>query len=382
MWTLLLLSVQAGLVVFAEEAYPSRCNVPWSPVCERRPNWILVTAQGQAGFGDRESIIRRLGAVAEATCARMVIGPPSKLLGHHDTGTKVKAGWDEYDTVKNGDNESLLTPPSATTLATLVALLQEDKKSERQEYYVDADDGDFISQLHKAWSIYSRGAADDAAFVWHISENFYHIDRTALQRELDAILGGCKPIEVRPSALVQEAADLFLEKTIPETCQNSKPFYLLTFHLRRGDSLKSCDTSPDAVLDLARCAIQEIYHVSPSHIVLFTDDKDDDYKKAVVDQLTKLFNDTTCIFFGDDYIPPLIKGDFTIIAGGHENRVSALQSLFDIDPDDNYLTYQVTNAVRLKANLDFEKHRSNNCQTCDLLRQNTQKQQTSLNTTL
>ena len=367
MWTRLLL---CGLVAVAQEELfvsPVRCSSPESRVCEGRRNWILVTDQHTKGIGDRSFVIQHFGALADAVCARMVIGEPSKLLGYHDTGTKVKAGWDEYANVKNGDDEALLTAPSASTMAEIVDLLEENKKN--QDYYIDSNDGDMRSQFRKAWSIYSK--RDNALpFVWHISEYYYRVDNTIL-REVEYILRDCRPIVARPSKLVQKASDRFVEKTIPKTCQqknSTKPFYLLTFHLRRGDVVSKCDTSAEAVVDLARCATSEIHHVSPSHVVLFTDDTSDDYKNGVVRRLTTLFNDTTCIFFGDDYIPALIEEDFRTMAGGHHNGIRALRGLFDVDPNDNYLMYRVTGAVRARADLDLEKRRTTNCETCETLR--------------
>ena len=385
---MLLLGVVLSLVV-AHDVEAKRCASPQSSICPNgRENYIFLTGQGMAGLGDRMLVLIHLGALADAFCAKFVVGAPSRLLGpgHQRMGGQIPENtwWDKYVDLRNGDNETLLS--RNIDLNHLLSIRHSKKNSTFEEdddhceqkncskkrtglSRIDDTDGDIMQQLHRA-------RESNEGFVWLLSQYFFSFPKE-FEIEVQSMLTGCRRVTHYEPPLVSHLADLAIARlpswcaaareeqnknsssaatAVPRKEKTTHPLRsLLAWHLRRGDVESSCDTAIPAIVDLTACA-RKAFGVTPSHVVVFSDEVNrEGYLDPLATSLDNLFEEDTCTVLGDDYIRQVLSSIDLFPVGFAEAHRD--MTAYYLDPADNYLVFVVAVAMQNRADIFIERRR-------------------------
>merc|ERR1719197_1058484 len=83
----------------------------------------------------------------------------------------------------------------------------------------------------------------------------------------------------------------------------------LTLHVRRGDAMVACDTSVPKVVEYVTCSVEAggWSGRQDQPLVIFTDERDPQYKNALLNGITNAFGGRRRVLFGDPVIEDIAK---------------------------------------------------------------------------
>ena len=255
-----------------------------------RNNWIHYTGcHGGAGIKDRENIVRNLMWYADELCANISLAcsPEVWLSQEHGCYAPRSATWDAYFTPvrkseDNINNKADILFWDIDTESTFEGLKVIDQTASIAAY----EEG---RQLH----------SEGTPFVWKYDRDFWgtnlynkdHIwpNQNLNHREYTAT---CGILDVDTSEELLNIGELVLEEM---NIKYSNEF--VTLHLRRGDAMESCDTSPDTVLKYLKCSID---NDDVRKVIVLTNGKEE-YMDTLMNSFSAEFPDKEMILL-DEFI--------------------------------------------------------------------------------
>ena len=346
---------------------------------------LLRNQKPRAGLHDRFIIMYHAQALANSLCARLAIGPPSRLLSRrHNNDVLVNSSWwwgryFAWDLVKdidsidwNGESQAQCNQ-SAGTREGGAAYLCSLNATSAQEH---------VAQVE---ALVSEGKT----FVWEISVNWWHMERSLrygvelpmfdTAEELTLRLarrlgdpdpnslyvgyphlrtGGCfyhtTPGDTvaladpwRPEILASFESRLVAG--VAETAKRAlgvAPESLYTLHVRRSDTTPDCNTSVVSVVEHMRCSDHQ-WNVSGGSdiLVVFTDETDPHYIDMLTTSLGHLPRWAGRVRHGDSIVRSVMSND--------------------ADRSDNYLLYMVESLMSWAAVRSFELRRCRGEASCE-----------------
>lgn len=355
--------------------------------CLRYDSTIFLRNQKpRAGLHDRFIIMYHALALANSLCARLAIGPPSRLLSRrHNNNVFVNGSWwwgryFAWDLVKDIDSIDWTGEPRAQCNQSTVthdggaAYLCSLNATSAQEHAAQAE----------------ALVLEGRTFVWDINVNWWHMERSLrygvelpLLRTADEVklrlarrsgdntdpnslyagyprlrTGGCffhtklgEHLALadpwRPEILASFESRLVagLAATARQAL-GVAPESLYTLHVRRSDTVPDCNTSVVSVVEHMRCSDSRWGAAGGSDVlVVFTDETDPHY----IDMLT------TSLGHLPRWAGRVRHGD-RIVRGVMTN---------DADRSDNYLLYMVESLMAWAAVRSFELRRCRGEASCE-----------------
>ena len=120
-----------------------------------------------------------------------------------------------------------------------------------------------------------------------------------------------------------------------------------TLHIRRGDSVRTCDTTIKKIMHYLECSLKSCSKNLP--VLFFTDEIDQIYV-GKVEQILENLNHT--VFNGEK-----------IISEFFENSISSgkIESYYD----NNFFRFQISNYIKSMSKYQLVQRRSFHCNSCD-----------------
>jgi len=219
-----------------------------------RDNWIHFTGcpgsinnNRGAGIKDRENILRNLMWYADELCANIALmcSPEVWLSEKHGCYAPRSATWDAYFTpVRNSED----------TINGKANILFWDIDTESTfEGLKRIDQTASIAAYEEGRKMHSEGTP----FVWNFNSIFWHTNLNNKEHRWPKpnlnhreYTDTCGVVDLDTSEELLNIGELVLQEM---NFKYSNEF--VTLHLRRGDAMESCDTSPETVLEYLKCSI-------------------------------------------------------------------------------------------------------------------------------
>lgn len=280
--------------------------------------WLPPTHRTQAGLADRSFVLRGVANLAASLCAQLIAPTPVQILDTHKHNDKVRlkkgTGWARYFSMTSWDGVDVLSERWNTSSA-LARLANASWRSSVLDLHADSVQ-DVVAQYGRVahataagepfvWTIggvtnywdwrtpleteirrlHNKGRADDGSF--HVATDAPHLsgdcDHGAFCVGDGAGRSSCGDyVAIEASFEVKRAASSALQRLAPEASNAGK---VATLHVRRGDTIKKCNTSVPAVLEYLRCArfdwhtraVDSQHFLKIRRLLLFTDETDTTY---------------------------------------------------------------------------------------------------------
>jgi hypothetical protein len=313
--------------------------------CPARDNYIVISTHTSenlynlltplkniglvAGMNDREGLYLTLGTLAEMVCAQIVVPPPCmQLAWTHNGGKHVDCKWDwaHYRDFKRPDGEPLLTEAREVPMFSNRAILPTAPR------WCDSEAALKAALLLKF---------ENVPFVLYVSVDFLWHQITCEGSILNAIYRWnflSRDCNYKPTATHSHLA-LRVAAEVIESHSN-----FISLHIRRGDIVELCDTSPLKVDLFMNCWLEEDERNFDA-IILLTDETDQSYLTSVIQVLRK-------------YSLHVIHGDQQIITS--LNNLGILEL-------DNYVVYGAGKVIEEQAakKTEFGGHGENQFEQCE-----------------
>lgn len=263
------------------------------------PAFLRAGGGSGGGLNGNRDFIQGLGYLARHVCAQLSLPPPCKALAsvHTIKGKIVDCGlsWDHFFNITTNDGTNLITTRTPQYTNKI--------KATPEEGLQDAlTASDFVWQLH-----IEKQEPMGLALSAHVE----------LKKLIDAYKH-CSYFQIRVPNWIESAAQGILMSI------GAHGHDFDSLHIRRTDSILSCDSSVEAVVSLVDCARE----VRSEKLLIFTDERDEWYHKMVVAAL-----DTVGV------------------------SASVMDPIIDRQTANNYDTFQIGMSMQDSANIRFSIHR-------------------------
>lgn len=295
-----------------QPAHCSRCTGPYDSVVVLR----APSRRTQAGLGDRSFVLRGVANLASSLCAQLIAPSPIEILDtkkhNHNHSLDVNTSWSRYFSMTSWDGVDYLTERWNVSSAQ-ARLTNSSWRRGVLELHANSVE-DVVAQYGKV----ARATAAGEPFVWNIGgatsywefrlplegevrrlrdkerdHGHFHVTTAAphLSGDCDhgqvCVQGGATTtcgdyVSIAASLEVRHAASSALRRLAPEA---SGAGAVATLHVRRGDTIETCNTSVSAVLEYLRCAkldsstraVASPTFLKTRQLLLFTDETDATY---------------------------------------------------------------------------------------------------------
>lgn len=301
--------------------------------CSRRINKIYFT-DGAAGLGDRKSIIHDLSQLAGYLCAEVVVPPPSKfLLKQHNFGRDISTDllWsDLYNITFIEDGNPVIRSTEAEFVADYESFKFED-------WFHVVSSGLILEEDFKRVEMFSLQQDLDEessrGFVWEINTHWLISDLVRDGLPVNQ-LNPQNNDKMRPGIGLKEGCVYSNSDTEPSHLQIMQKRLLNRFkrlspqnsifgllHLRRGDSIDTCNTSVDRIKEYLACSLNGTESLGRNITLLMMTDEDDvEYRQDIMGLLDDFTH--VSILDADDIVAKIVRESVRngIIDAGLENN--------------------------------------------------------------
>jgi hypothetical protein len=353
--------------------------------CQERRNKIVYDWHS-AGLGDRGSILRGLSDLAGYLCAVVEAPRPKFLLSlQHNDGRSIdiNATWNDFFnfTFRQDGSPSVvdLVNPNSTNENERPDPIKMYAGEDYRQWYVVASKrgGAGAGRDFLKLEDYSFRQPSDATtgFIWIIRANYYKM-RKSLSKELVVSSSPKRrvnvtlpwgsanrelpPLEMLPLSPIgcryqQNRAPLYTQNLARDIFQHIRqqagPSSVVgSFHIRRGDTVKKCDTTLERMQSYLQCS----FHGTESRkitLLFSSDERDQTYRsdiQTMVHDLGHTFIDLDALI--KTFLEEAVKTD-----GGAKWRLS------------NYYVYALSQELMNKVSFKLLQHYKGGCEDCNEL---------------
>ena len=289
--------------------------------CSRRINKIYYK-DGAAGLGDRKIIIHDLSQLAGYLCAEVVVPPPSKFLHkRHNFWRHISTDilWsDLYNITFIEDGNPVIRSSEAEFVADY-----EDSFKYKDWFHVVSSSGLKLEEDFKCVETFllqqdldkesSRGG-----FVWEIDKHWWYSDLVRDGLPVNQ-LNPQNNDKMRPGIGLKEGCVYSNSDTEPSHLQIMQKRLLNRFkrlspqnsifgllHLRRGDSIDTCNTSVDRIKEYLACSLNGTESLGRNITLLMMTDEDDvEYRQDIMGLLDDFTH--VSILDADDIVAKILR---------------------------------------------------------------------------
>jgi len=353
--------------------------------CPQRINKIYYE-HGEAGLGDRHSIIHNLAQIAGYLCAELEMPPPYiSLTPAHNDGKNVSENvkWQDFRnlTFKSDKSQVISLDPSFGDGFDDWLKVPVYGKDKHKDWLHIVTDGPDKLKDYKKLEEFSWRQKDDATigFIWEIRSSWFHSDLfehllpepSKVIRQSTEYRNRMRPFlytyrHFHPAVkkdwgcLYTDDDDIepshmnYLRKRLKRRVQRQSPENPVYgyFHIRRGDTIEECDTSLEALQDYMACSLRGTETTGKSIVFLMgSDEKDYTYRQNVIDLANNLSH--VSILDADKLTTQVI-------------REAVSNGLVDEGFENNFYVYELQKVLTRKYNFStifLDKHRSD-CNKC------------------
>ena len=345
----------------------SRCSNPYDSV-------LVWPAKDTAGLADRAIVLRGLANLAASLCAQLIAPTPVQML---DTRThngkrslEPDTSWSRYFSVTSWNGVDVLSERWNASYRQVARLANSSWRRSVLDLHANSVQ-DVVVQYHRV----ARATAAGEPFVWTIGGATNYRDfMLPLSNEVwqlhnknrtdsghfhvatapPHLSGDCDHgvicvarsttcadyVSIAASLEVQRAAWSAFQRLAPEASAYGD---VATLHVRRGDTIKKCNTSVPAVLEYLRCArldsssraVDSQPFLRMRRMLLFTDETDARYVSTLLAAIESEFASQHLTVSHAD---PAVRK-----AGAHA--------------DDNFFTFAMAAHLMQKSGMQFGVHR-------------------------
>ena len=302
--------------------------------CSRRINTIYYK-DNSAGLGDRKSIIHDLSQLAGYLCAEVVVPPPSKFLHErHNFGRHISTDllWsDLYNITFIEDGNPVIRSTEAEFDADY------DSFKSKDWFHIVSSSGLKLEEDFKRVEMFSLQQDLDEessrGFVWEINEHWLISDLVRDGLPVNQ-LNPQNNDKMRPGIGLKEGCVYSNSDTEPSHLQIMQKRLLNRFkrlspqnsifgllHLRRGDSIDTCNTSVDRVKEYLACSLDGTESLGRNITLLMMTDEDDvEYRQDIMGLLDDFTH--VSILDADDIVAKIVRESVRngIIDAGLQNN--------------------------------------------------------------
>lgn len=317
-------NIQRGLEEYNMD--PDSCMRP----CRHRKNKIILDHFGLNGLSDRESIFRVMTDLAGYLCATVYAPPPSTMLSVSHNGNQPISRsllWRDFYSIRFRQDHSIALKQfqanlASGNLATDPLVLSQVKQFRRSTSGVDPwfrvvtrqeeDAVAHIAQLNafvqKQQLSQTASNVSKDAFLWEVyvphfrwrnDVSAWFSNSTSSWRSAPDVgllvddRVHCSYTQHQPSSLAAEIVENVFEDIRQQQQQqhHSGIHSYAVFHIRRGDTIDSCDTSLSEIYKYLSCSFRDralvTSHYGRVTILLASDERDSCYRSAVATLVEK-----------------------------------------------------------------------------------------------
>ena len=351
----------------------SRCSNPFDSVVV----WLPPSHRTQAGLADRSFVLRGVANLAASLCAQLIAPTPVQILDTHKHNGKRSlepdTSWSRYFSMTSWDGVDVLSERWNASSAQ-ARLANASWRRSVLELHANS-----VQDVVVQYGRVARATAAGEPFVWTIggATNYWDF-RLPLSNEMwrlhskDRAVSGHFHVATAPPHLsgdcdhgamcvangnsttcgdyVSIAASLEVQRAAWSAFQRLAPEArgagdVATLHVRRGDTIKKCNTSVPAVLEYLRCArldsssraVDSQPFVRMRRMLLFTDETDASYVSTLLAAIESEFGSQQ---LSVSHADPVVRE-----AGAHA--------------DDNFFTFAVAAHLIQTSGMQFGVHRCN-----------------------
>ena len=307
--------------------------------CKHKNNRIILSPDPPAGLNDRNWVIRHVVNLANYLCAKVCFpGPSVSLSKNHNSGNRVsdKLSWNDLFLTYDSDFEEVLLDNC-------------DSGEIAKNHETVVIDRINPASFQQALNAFER----DETFIWKATRSYYRWDnalqnhfnkQTRTMPDIYNNLTACN-FPTQFSQNITNVGNRFLSK---HNITNG----FMTFHIRRTDAKKECDTDLHKIQNYLSCSLKNCKkpnQATITPIILFSDETSEKYISGVGRILESLGYQ---MVHGDSEIQVLVK---------EMVKSEVLPAYFD----NNYVIFWVSNYLKGSALHTFQKRRKGGCHDCD-----------------
>ena len=236
-----------------------------------------------AGLDHWQFSFQVMGNIAASVGARLAVTQPCDVLSpahNHNVALSCAKPWSTYFNFSFLDSGDVLVPQVETWLKShqpgvyhkIIEGSDTGESLLRQYEHLRSMTRPFVWRLTHLHMLKLRDAFQGVAARWNVSVGYKY-------RHL------CSYVLQTASREVVALAESFLAE------QRLRRGEFVTLHLRRGDVLSTCDSSPSAVVAYVQCSYWAIPEVAAGHqvpLVVFSDETDRNYTRALLHALAPI----------------------------------------------------------------------------------------------
>jgi hypothetical protein len=351
--------------------------------CQERRNKIVFDWY-PAGLGDRSAVFQGLTDLAGYLCAVLEVPRPKFLLHRrHNDGRSVSinATWNDFFNFTFRQDGS----PGVVDLVNPNSINERPNATEMyggedyRNWYIMASKRGASNVVQDFLQLedYSFRQPPDATtgFIWILRSNYYEI-RKSLNQELVVSSSPKRrvsislpwgsanrelpPLEMLPLSPIgcsyqQNMAPLYIQNLARDMFehirQQAGPSSVVgSFHIRRGDTVKKCDTTLKRMKSYLQCSFNGTESRKVT-LLFHSDERDQTYRsgiQTIVKDLGHTFIDLDALI--KTFLKEAVKRD-----GGAEWRLS------------NYYVYDLSQELMKKVSFELQQHYKINCEDCNNL---------------
>jgi hypothetical protein len=353
--------------------------------CQGKRRNKIVFDWHPAGLSDRSSVFSGLTNLAGYLCAVLEVPRPIFLLHRkHNDGREISidATWNDFFNVTFRQDGS----PGVVDFVNPNSIHERPNATEiyggedYRKWYIMASERGVTDVVQDFLQVedYSFRQPPDATtgFIWILRSNYYGVrkslsqglvvDSSSPQRRVNVSLpwGSANrelpPLEMLPLSPIgctyqQNVAPLYIQNLVRDIFehirQQAGPSSVVgSFHIRRGDTVKRCDTTLKRMKLYLQCSLNGT-ESRKATLLFHSDERDQKYRSAI----QTMVNDLGHTFIDGDALIKTFLEDAVKRDGGAEWRLS------------NYYVYALSQELMKKVSFKLKQHYKISCEDCNKL---------------